>query len=184
MRTVREIVLPQTKPETEWIGGRPAQKVSPTRRHSMLQGAFYSALKAWAKAGNRGQVGPEWRFRASPPGEDVHPLVPDVAFMSFERLVVLAPRDRDTPPTAPEIVVEILSPDDRQKDVDEKRRVYFAWGVVLELIADPEKRMLDVYDRDGRHERVDATLETYSPAIFPDLALPLRAMFAELDLPE
>jgi len=185
MRTVREIVLPETKPETEWIADRPVQKVSPTRKHALLQLAFAEALKAWAKAGgNRGQVGTEWRFRASPPGEDIHPLVPDVTYMSYERLRPLAPKDREVPPVAPEIVVEILSPDDRQKDVAEKRRVYFAWGVLLELIADPETRMLDVYDRDGRHERVDATRETFSPAIVPDLELALRAMFAELDLPE
>jgi Uma2 family endonuclease len=184
MRTVREIVLPETKPETEWIGDRPVQKVSPTRKHSLLQGAFLEAIKVWARAGSRGQAGPEWRFRASPPGEHIRPLVPDVAFMSFERLRTLAPKDREVPPTAPEIVVEILSPDDRQNNIDEKRRVYFAWGVALELIADPETRTLEVFDRDGRHERVDATLETYSPAIFPDLQLPLRTMFAELDLPD
>ena len=114
-------------------------------------------------------------------GEDIHPLVPDVAYVSYDRLRPLSPKDREVPSIAPEIVVEILSPDDRQKDVDEKRRVYFAWGVRLELIADPDSRYVDVYDADGRHERVDASLETYSPAIIPDLVLPLRAMFAELD---
>jgi Uma2 family endonuclease len=184
MRTVREIVLPETKPETEWIGDRPVQKVSPTRKHALLQLAFANALKDWAQAGDRGEVGTEWRFRASPPGEDIHPLVPDATYMSYERLRSVAPKDREVPAVAPEIVVEILSPDDRRKDVAEKRRVYFAWGVLLELIADPETRTLDVYDRTGRHERVDATLETYSPAIFPDLDLPLRAIFAELDFPE
>jgi Uma2 family endonuclease len=111
-------------------------------------------------------VGTEWRFRASPPGEDAGPL---------------SPKDRETPPVAPEIVVEVLSPDDRPKDVDEKRRVYFAWGVTLELIADLDGRCVYVYDNLGRHEHVDASVETYSPAIDPDLVLPLRAMFAELD---
>jgi Uma2 family endonuclease len=93
----------------------------------------------------------------------------------------LSPKDRETPPVAPEIVVEILSPDDRPKVVDEKRRVYFAWGVTLELIADPDGRCVGVYDNLGRHEHVHASVETYSPAIVPDLVLPLRAMFAELD---
>jgi Uma2 family endonuclease len=184
MRTVREIVLPETKPETEWIGDRPVQKVSPTRKHGLLQLAFAEALKAWAKAGNRGQVVTEWRFRASPPGEDIHPLVPDVAYMSYERLRPLSPKDREVPSVAPEIVVEISSPDDRQRDIIEKRRVYFAWGVLLELIADPEARTLDVYDRTGFHERIGADREAYSPAIIPNLALPVRATFAEIDIPD
>jgi Uma2 family endonuclease len=178
-----EIVLPQTKPETEWIGGRPVQKVMPTRSHGLLQFAFATALEAWAAPGQRGEVVLEWRLRASPPGEEVRPLVPDVAFMSFRRLWPLSARDRETPSVPPEIVVEVLSPDDRQSDIDEKRRVYFAWGVMLELIADPEARTLDVYDAEGRHERVEASCELYAPAAFPDLRLPLREMYAKLDMP-
>jgi Uma2 family endonuclease len=166
MRIAREIVLPETEPETEWIGGRPVQKVSPTRSHSKLQAAFLRALEDWA--GGRGDVGAEWRFRASPPGEPVHPLVPDVVYLSYDRLRPLSRKDREYPPVAPEIVVEILSPDDRRKDVDAKRRA----------------RSIEVYDADGRYERVDATVETYAPASVPDLRLPLRAMFAKLDVPE
>ena len=184
MRTVREIVLPETKPAMEWIGERPVQKVSPTRKHGVLQLAFADALKAWAKAGESGQVGTEWRFRASPPGEDVHPIVPDVAYISYTRLQPLSAKDRETPAVPPQIVVEILSPDDRQKDVDEKRRVYFAWGVTLEIIVDPEARTVDFYDSVEHFERIDAAVEAYTPASVPSLTLALRAIFAELDIPE
>ncbi len=180
---IGEIVLPESKPETEWIGDRPVQKVSPTRRHGTLQLAFAKALEAWADAGHPGAVATEWRFRASPPGEDIHPLVPDVAYLSYERLRPLSEKDREFPPVAPEIVVEILSPDDRHRDVDEKRRVYFAWGVTLELIADPDARVVDVYDSAGGFERIVADVETYTPAIIPDLRLPLRAIFAKMDIP-
>jgi Uma2 family endonuclease len=48
------------------------------------------------------------------------------AYIPYTRLRRLSPKDRETSPVAPEIVVEILSPDDRLNDVDEKRRVYFA----------------------------------------------------------
>jgi len=61
--------------------------------------------------------------------------------------------------------------------------VYFAWGVMLEIIADPEARNIDVYDSAGRYERVEATVEMYSPPVIPDLRLPLRAMFEKLDIP-
>jgi Uma2 family endonuclease len=176
-----EITLPETKPETEWIGGRAVQKVMPTTDHSILQAAFLLALDRWAEAERRGQAGPEWRFRVSIPGTRVHPLVPDVAFMSFARLRPLSKKDRQSPNVPPEIVVEILSPDDRPKDVEAKRKEYLAWGVSLVLIADPDARYVDVYDCAGAYERVDASVETYSPAIIPDLVLPLRAMFAKLD---
>jgi Uma2 family endonuclease len=179
-----EITLPETKPETEWIDGRAVQKVMPTTDHSILQAAFLFALHAWAKSERRGQAGPEWRFRVTIPGTRVHPLVPDVAFISFARLRPLSKKDRQSPNVAPEIVVEVLSPDDKPKDVEIKRKEYLAWGVSLVLIADPAARYVDVYDGAGGYERVDASVETYSPAIIPDLPLPLRAIFAELDIPE
>ena len=179
-----EITLPETKPETEWIAGRAVQKVMPTTDHSMLQKAFLYALDAWAKSERRGQAGAEWRFRVSIPGTRVHPLVPDVAYMSFARLRPLSKKGRQSPNVPPEVVVEILSPDDKPKDVEAKRKEYLAWGVSLVLIADPDARYVDVFDSAGNYERVDASVEMYSPAIIPDLPLPLRAMFAELNIPE
>src|SRR5450755_4162052 len=145
-----EITLPQTKPETEWIAGRAVPKVMPTREHAIMQGAFLMALYAWGHL--RGQVGSEWRFRVAVPAVAVHPLVPDVAFMSFERLRSLPKDERAYPLTAPEIVVEILSPDDREADVEAKRKEYFAWGVTLEIIVNYETRTVDVYDSKGGFE--------------------------------
>jgi Uma2 family endonuclease len=181
-----EITLPETKPETEWIAGRAVPKVMPTREHAILQQAFLAALDRWFNADPKraGNVLAEWRFRVSIPGTRVHPLVPDVTYMSFARLRPLSKKDRSTPRVPPEIVVEILSPDDKPKDVEIKRKEYLAWGVSLVLIADPEARYMDVYDIDGRYERVDGSVEMYSPAIFPELPLPLRALFAKLDFPE
>jgi Uma2 family endonuclease len=179
-----EITLPETKPETEWIAGRAVQKVMPTTDHSMLQKAFLYALDAWAKADRRGKAGAEWRFRVSIPGTRVHPLVPDVAYISFGRLRPLSKKDRQAPNVPPEVVVEVLSPYDKPADVEAKRKEYLTWGVSLVLIADPEARHVDVYDLDGRYERVEASVEMYSPAIIPELPLPLRAIFADLDTPE
>jgi hypothetical protein len=49
---------------------------------------------------------------------------------------------------------------------------------------DPEARFVDVYDDAGKYERVDGSVETYSPTMISNLRLPLRAMFAKLDIPE
>jgi Uma2 family endonuclease len=186
---VGEIVLPETKPETEWILDRPVQKMSPTRKHGILQFAFAKALEAWARANHPGQVSTEWRFRVSPPNEDIRPLIPDVAYMSFARLRPLSEKDRELPPVAPEIVVEILSPDDRQKDIDEKRRVYFAWGVSLEIIADPDAGIVEVYDGEHSFQLFDVsatkTLRIVGAGGLPGtLSLPLAEMFAEMDIPD
>lgn len=177
--TLREIVLPETTPATEWIRGRPVQKVSPKRRHAVLQAAIAEHLRAWARG--RGQVGTEWRFRITPPGEVTRPLVPDVAYLSYERMKGLREDELDTPPLPPDIAVEILSPDDRSADVDHKRLAYLAAGTGLILIVDPEARTLDAYGPAGSHVRADGG--TYRTERFPGLELSLPALFAELDLP-
>ncbi len=177
---VREIVLPETKPETEWILDRPVQKASPTRRHAVLQAAMAEWLRAWARG--CGQVGTEWRFRITPPGEITRPLVPDVAYLSFERMRRLSAAERETPPVAPDIVVEIRSPDDRPADVNHKREVYLAAGAGTVLIVDPDRRTMDVFARDGAYAEYGDTA-TYADERFPGLTLSLADIFAELDMP-
>ena len=177
---IREIVLPETTPETEWVRDRPVQKVSPTRRHALLQLAVAVRLRAWARG--LGDVGTEWRFRVTPPGEITRPLVPDVAYVSYERMMALSVAERETPPVAPDIVVEILPPDDRPADVAHKRDVYLAAGATTLLIVDPDRRTMDVFDAGGAHTEYHET-DTYASGLFPGLTLSLADLFAELDTP-
>ena len=142
-----EIVLPETKPETEWVRGRPLQKVSPQRAHARLQLALGSVLDRWASA--RGEVGTEWRFRVMPPGEVRRPLVPDVAYVSNERLRPLSDRELEVPPIAPDVAVEILSPDDRRADLDDKIDTYLRAGSSLIIVVDPRRRVVELHDRDN-----------------------------------
>lgn len=46
---------------------------------------------------------------------------------------------------APELVVEVLSPEDRAVDVNQKLREYFELGVRLVWVADPEARCVSAY---------------------------------------
>ncbi|MBV8530456.1 MAG: Uma2 family endonuclease [Candidatus Eremiobacteraeota bacterium] len=142
-----EIVLPGTEPETEWVRGRALQKVSPQRTHSWLQGAMTIELTRWA-AGH-GRVGPEWRFRVAPPGEVRRPLVPDVAYVSNERLRSVTDEELEVPPFAPEVAVEILSPDDRRIDVDDKLHTYLRAGSLLVIVIDPMRRKVELHDTLG-----------------------------------
>ncbi len=179
-RAIREIILPETEPPTEWILGRPVQKVSPKRRHAVVQAAVAERLRAWARG--RGQVGTEWRFRVTPPGEVTRPLIPDVAFLSYERMNGLSAAELDTPAVAPEIVVEIVSADDRALDVDHKRDVYLRAGARLVLIIDPEGRRIDAYDAVSGYAHVSGKT-TYVSHAFPGFTIAVAALFAETDVP-
>jgi len=98
----------------------------------------------WAE--KRGEVGTEWRFRVAPPGEIRRPLVPDVAYASNERLRPLSYEELQVPPLAPDVVVEILSPDDRRADVDDKIDTYLRAGSSLAIVVDPSERIVELRD--------------------------------------
>ncbi len=141
---IHEIVLPETKPETEWVRGRALQKMSPQRTHARLRFAMASRLDTRARG--RGEIGTEWRFRVAPLGEIRRSLVPDVSYVSNERLRLLSDSEIETPPIAPDVVVEILSPDDRRADVDDKVAVYVRSGSALVIVVDPQQHTVELHD--------------------------------------
>ncbi|HEX3548983.1 MAG TPA: Uma2 family endonuclease [Candidatus Elarobacter sp.] len=174
---IHEIVLPETKPETEWVRGRALQKVSPTYPHAILQGRLFAAFDAWASAGGRGRVGTEWRFRIAPPRAVVRPLVPDVAYLSFDALAADAPDDEvHVPLGAPTVAIEILSPDDRARDVRSKVDTYLAAGSAAVIIVDPRLRTMTVHD--PTDVRVLRAGDVLAHSALPEFALDVGAFFA------
>jgi len=176
MQVAPELGIPEIKPAIESIGGRWVQKVSPQSRHSILQARMGTLFMVWA--GRRGQVGTEWRCYFLPKGERWSSLVPDVAFFSFERL----PRDRgevrEKPTIAPDIAVEILSPDDRRPVLDEKIDLYVRGGAELVVVVDPQRQLVEIHE-DGNHHSFGLA-EIARSRRFPDLALDVAELFVDL----
>ena len=171
---VDEIVLPETKPETEWVRGRALQKVSPTRAHARIQGELYAALEAWAHG--RGDVGTEWRFRVAPPGEIRRPLVPDVAYLSYARSESLSDAECEVPALAPDVAIEILSLDDRPADVAAKIDTYVRAGASLVVVVDGGARNVVLHDRVG--SRTIASPGFVRHEALPGFELDLAAFFS------
>ncbi len=175
-----EIVLPITEPETEWVRGRPLQKVSPTRSHSRLQTVLAMELSTCSQG--RGEVGTEWRFRIEPPGERRRPVVPDISFVAFERLRGHSFEELETPAFAPNVAVEILSPSDRARDVASKIDVYLRGGVDLVIIVDPHARTIVLHD--GSAPSILASGDILRHARLPDFEREVATLFSRaLDLP-
>ena len=176
--SLHEIVLAETKPETEWVRSRPLAKVSPTYSHGLLQRLIAAALGQWADHGRHGRVATEWRFRVAPPGEIVRPLVPDVAYLAFAAVGAEAPpEDVEIPLGAPTVAVEVLSPDDRWTDLADKIATYLRAGTALVLVVDPHAQTLAAYDRNAR---ILSRGERFEHAALPGFELDLEALFAQI----
>lgn len=56
-------------------------------------------------------------------------LLPDVAFVTADRLAALSARDQQRPPFAPDVAIEIRSPSDRERNIARKIELYLARGI-------------------------------------------------------
>ena len=77
--------------------------------------------------------------------------------------------------TPPEVAVEILSPEDRASNIQERIDDYLAFGVPCVWVLNPEMRRAWIHTNDGSREAKDGVLR--NPA--SDLEIPLSAIFDE-----
>jgi Uma2 family endonuclease len=99
----------------------------------------------------------------------------DVAFISRQRLA--DPPTRGYLEVAPELVVEVLSPDDRWQDVRRKIEEYLAIGVERVWIVEPRNQAVLVYRSAAEATRLglDDTLE--GEGLLAGFRLAVRALF-------
>ncbi|MBV9647287.1 MAG: Uma2 family endonuclease [Candidatus Eremiobacteraeota bacterium] len=164
--------------EIEVVRGVEVPKASPKRRHAQLQWVIAEILGAWA--GNAGEVGTEWRFWLTKPGESTETtLVPDVAYVSVARMAELSDDEAEEPPFAPDIAVEIRSPGDRERNIETKIHLYLGAGSRLVLDVDSVRRCVVGHDQHGSRTFDEAVIFEHSEA--PGLSFSVRELFARSD---
>lgn len=161
------------KPYREVYDGAIHEKVSPQLAHGIVAGEITAQLRDWGS--RRGVVAVELRVYLGPGTT----LVPDVAFISDERLATLSEEEREKPPFAPDIAIEVRSPEDRAANVVRKTELYLAHGAMLVLNIDPHDRLIRLSSAGG--ERVLHSSDAIEHPAFPDLRIPVAAVFAPLD---
>ena len=147
-------------PDRDYVEGILQERNVGELSHSDAQGRTYlfiltQLLGFWAGVEVRVQVKPN-RFR-----------IPDVTVvhgsMPSGRIIA----------SPPELVVEILSPEDRVSDIQERIDDYLSFGIPCVWVINPETRRAWTHTLDGSHEAKDGILQ--NPA--GDIAMPLSAIF-------
>ena len=100
----------------------------------------------------------------------------DVVLISRERLATNAKHSRFLT-VAPELVIEILSPDDRATDVTQKVLEYLEAGATAVCLIDPPARRVRVHrKREGMVELTDADTLAL-PDLLPGFSHPVARLF-------
>jgi Uma2 family endonuclease len=100
----------------------------------------------------------------------------DVAYFSYERL----PKGQlpeGYPDVAPELVFEVLSPDDRWKNISAKVDEYLAAGVKLVYVVDPARRSAMLCEPGGSLRMFGDEEELVFPGVLPELRFTLGSVF-------
>ena len=99
---------------------------------------------------------------------------PDVSFTSITRHPNRPEGYQEIPP---DLVVEVLSPDDRRKHVREKIKDYVKNGVKLVWLVDPEMRTVTVYAGSLRGTEIDEAETITGGDVLPEFSCKVAEFF-------
>jgi len=173
------LALPEEEPALELeADGTVVQKVSPKGKHSRLQLTLCEHINRFSESGRLALAFPELRTVFGGAA-----YVPDVSVYRWDRI----PRGRDGEVAndfraAPDIAVEIVSPDQSTNALVRRCVWYVEHGVLIALLADPIDRS-GVRFSPNMQPRVLRGADAISMGeVLPDFALAVTELFATLRL--
>jgi Uma2 family endonuclease len=99
----------------------------------------------------------------------------DVAFISNQRLAKASPDGYLD--VAPELIVEIVSPNDRWSDITAKLEDYFSVGVQMVWLVDPQRRCVSCYRGPTKLSVVGPNGTLTAEPMLPGFTLPVSDLF-------
>jgi Uma2 family endonuclease len=147
-------------------------------RESLLAAALIEVLRGFIRRHNLGLVtAPDGMMRLAAGLV----RIPDVAFISWGRLPQRRVPTAPIPDLAPDLAVEVLSPGNTPREMARKCREYFAAGVRVVWLVDPETRTVVVHS-DPENAMVLGEADTLQGGeVLAGFTLSVGALFAELD---
>jgi Uma2 family endonuclease len=173
------VALPDDQLRHELIDGEHFVSPSPATAHQEISVNLLRALLRHVDGSGAGKLlHAPFDVRLSPHTV----LVPDLVYFTADRFARVVNEKHAT--AAPDLVVEILSPGTRRRDMGRKRAVYDREGVREYWMVDPEAKSVTVLRRPRTDEALtDVTVLTLvdggvlTSRLFPGLQIPLREVF-------
>jgi Uma2 family endonuclease len=108
---------------------------------------------------------------------------PDVSFISKERLQALGFKttDRSFIPGAPDLAVEVLSPNNTRKEIDERLRDFFASGTQIAWIINPDAECVEVCHALDRRKLLGSGADLDGEHLLPGFRYPIADLFKGWD---
>src|SRR3712207_6829869 len=134
----------ETKLFSQYACGGVHQKSMPDDDHRALQPFLWLLIRQFLSASPMGVVRTECRCVFGPAGRE-RVFLPDVTFATHERRAVRGRSERKFLWTAPDLAIEVLSPDQPADEFADKLQFYLLHGVRLVWVVNPQERTIRVY---------------------------------------
>jgi len=162
---------------TELIEGEIREMAPAGEEHGIIAGHFFGYIWQFVTKHKSGRVTAAetgYVVHVNPNGKDTV-LAPDVGFTTNERL----PEDVSSKfaPYAPDLAVEVVSPNDKAYEVQEKVSKYLQYGTQVVWVVYPQTQEVVVHQ-----QNTSTTLsrdDTLTAAILPGFELSLDKIFPE-----
>ena len=169
--TVAEVVLDPEK-EYEIVNGQPEEKDMAGARHSRIGTRLIGRLQPFVEAHELGEVfGPDATFRIG-----MNQRLPDVSFVAAARIPVEGDPEGIWE-IAPDLAVEVVSPNDIWEKVHGKVLEYFAAGVKQVWLISPEYKNVFVFDSPTQTTILSEQDELVSAQLLPGFRCQVSELF-------
>lgn len=174
------LALPESKPYSEFVCGETYQIPMPDEDHSALQSILWLLIRQFLSGTPIGRVRVEWRCSFGPSGRE-RVFLPDVTFATHERRAAPGRNERKFLWTAPDLAIEVLSPDQPAARFADKLHFYLLHGVRLVWVVDPDSRAIWVF-RPGEDAQILRSGDTLDGGdVLPGFSASIDTIFAEID---
>ena len=168
-KEVQRISLPGKV--TELVRGRLIVREPPGTHHGAIAANLAYYLSDFVRRHGSGAIfAQDTGFKIASDPDSVR--APDVAFVARERTGLI--RSRGYAELAPDLLAEILSPDDRPAEVLAKVADWLAAGTTIVWVLDPERREARVYRQDGSLSVFGSDGSLDGEDVLPGFTCPLK----------
>ncbi len=144
-------------------------------KHGMIAARLAAILEDFVQSRGLGVVlGAETGFRIAENPDTVR--APDAAFIRRERIEGELPDGYF--PGAPDLAVEVLSPNDRAGEVFDKVQDWLAAGSAAVWVVDPKTKTVTVYGADRRAVMLTSSESISGGDLLPGFSVPVAGVFA------
>jgi Uma2 family endonuclease len=108
---------------------------------------------------------------------------PDISFVSKERLTRMGFKrsTRKFFPAAPDLAVEVLSPNNTRAEIDERLKDFFSSGTQIAWVIDPDSESVEVCQAPDKRKLLGAGAYLEGEHLLPGFRYPIDELFKEWD---